>query len=139
MHEGVEGGAGILLPEVGGGEAANEAINAEATHGLVAEAEAGMLVAPHDEAPSADDLAVLVDGEHTRPKMLSGAASEDAEVVDILEVLSEHDVAEIQEGSQLGDGEVPHAPGVLIVVGNTSVDRMRRHQGAVALSTAPRG
>jgi hypothetical protein len=46
------------------GEAADEAVDAEATHGLVAETEAGGGVAAHNQAPPAHDLAVLVDGEH---------------------------------------------------------------------------
>jgi hypothetical protein len=120
-HEGVEGGAGVPLSEVGGGKAAHEAVDAEATHSLVAEAEAGVRVASHDETPPADDLAVLVDGEDTGPKGLPSAASEDAEVVCVLKVLGKHDVAEVQEGSQLRDREVPHTPGVLILVGNTGV------------------
>jgi hypothetical protein len=120
-HEGVEGGAGVALPEVGGGKAAHEAVDAEATHGLVAEAEAGVRVTPHDEAPPADNLAVLVDGKDTGPKGFPRAASEDTEVVGVLEVLGKHDVAEVQEGSQLGDRKIPHTPGVLILVGNTGV------------------
>jgi hypothetical protein len=39
-HEHVEGGAGVALSEVGGSEAADEAVDAKTAHGLVAEAEA---------------------------------------------------------------------------------------------------
>ena len=38
-HQDVEGGSGVALAEVGRGEAAHEAVDAEAAHGLVAEAE----------------------------------------------------------------------------------------------------
>jgi hypothetical protein len=49
---------------VGCGEAADEAVDAEAAHGLVAEAEAGRGVTAHDEPPPAHDLTMLVDGKH---------------------------------------------------------------------------
>jgi hypothetical protein len=51
------------LAEVGRGEAADEAVNAEAAHGLVAQAQAGVWVAAHDEPPAADDVAVVVNRE----------------------------------------------------------------------------
>ncbi len=57
-----------------GSEAADEAVNAETAHGLVAGAEAGGGVAAHDEPPPAHDLAVLVNGEHSRPEWFAGAA-----------------------------------------------------------------
>ena len=43
----------------------------------------------------------LVDGKDAGPEGLAGAASEDAEVVGVLKVLGEHDVAEVEEGGQL--------------------------------------
>ena len=67
-HEGVQRRAGAALAEVGRGEAADEAIDAETTHGLVAQAEAGVWDAAHDEPPAADDMALMVDGEDTGPK-----------------------------------------------------------------------
>jgi hypothetical protein len=97
-HEGVERGAGVALPEVGGGETADETIDAKNAHGLVAEAEARGRVAPHDEAQSPHNLAMLVDGENAGPERLAGAACEDAEVVGVLKVLGKHDVAEVEEG-----------------------------------------
>jgi len=121
-HQGVEGRAGVALAEVGRGEAPDEAVDAEAAHGLVAEAEAGERVASHDQAPALDDLAVLVDTEDTRPERLAGATGEDAEVVGILEVLREHDVTYVEEGRKLGDREVPDTPGVLKLVGESSVE-----------------
>ena len=62
-HEGVQRGAGVALAEVGRGEASDEAVNAEAAHGLVAQAQAGVWVAAHDEPPAADDVAVVVNRE----------------------------------------------------------------------------
>jgi hypothetical protein len=47
-HQGIEGRAGVALAEVSSGEPADETVNAEATHGLVAETEAGVDVAAHD-------------------------------------------------------------------------------------------
>jgi hypothetical protein len=79
------GRARVALTEVSGSEADNEAVDAEAAHGLVAKAGAGGGVAAHDEPPLAHDLAVLVDGEHARPEWFAGAAREDAEVVRVLE------------------------------------------------------
>jgi hypothetical protein len=100
-HEGVERRTSVALPEVGGGEAADNAIDAEATHGLITQAEAGRRVTPHDEAPAPDDGAVLVNGEDARPEGFAGAAGEDAEVVRVLEVLGKHDVAVVEESSKL--------------------------------------
>jgi hypothetical protein len=64
-HEGVQRGAGVALAEVGRGEASDEAVNAEAAHGLVAQAQAGVWVAAHDKPPAADDVAVVVNREDT--------------------------------------------------------------------------
>jgi hypothetical protein len=44
------------------------------------------------------------------------------EVVSVLEVLREHDVASVEEGRELGDGEVPYPPGILVLVGDASVE-----------------
>ncbi len=85
-------------------------------------AEASERVAPHDEAPALDDLAVLIDGEDARPERLAGAAGEDAEVVGVLEILREHEITDVEEGRKLGDREVPDAPGVLKLVGKSSVE-----------------
>ena len=62
-HEGVEGGAGVALAKVCRREPADEAVDAEAAHGLVTEAEAGVGVAAHDQAPAPHDLAILIDSE----------------------------------------------------------------------------
>ena len=43
-------------------------------------------------------------------------------MVGILEVFSEHDVTVVQKSRELRDGEVPHAPRVLILVGDASVE-----------------
>jgi hypothetical protein len=102
-HQSIEGGAGVALAEVSRGKPANKAINAEATHGLVTEAEAGVDVAAHDEAPAGNHPAVLVDSKHAGPERSTGAAREDAEVICILEILSEHDVTDVEEGRELGD------------------------------------
>ena len=69
-YEGVQRRAGVVLAEVGRGEAADEAIDAEATHGLVAQAEACVWDAAHVEPPTADDMALVVDGEDTGPRGL---------------------------------------------------------------------
>ena len=121
-HQSVEGGAGVALAEVGGGETADEAVDAEAAHCLVAQAEARPGVASHDEAPPADDLAVLVDGVDAGPERQARAAAEDAEVVGVLEVLSEHDVAHVEECGELRDREVPDAPRILKLVGDAGVE-----------------
>ncbi len=63
-HQRVQGRAGVAQSKVGGGEAADEAIDAEAAHGLVAETEAGGGVAFHNEPPLAYDLTMLVYGKH---------------------------------------------------------------------------
>jgi hypothetical protein len=115
-HEGVERGASVALAEVGSGEAADETVDAEAAHGFVAQAEARVRITAHDKAPPADDLALVVDGEDARPEGLAGAAGKNAEVIRVLEVFSEHDVAVVQECRELCDREVPHTPGVLILV-----------------------
>jgi hypothetical protein len=103
------------------GKASDKAIDAEATHGLVTETKAGVDIAAHDEAPSGDDLAVLVNGEHTGPERSTGAAREDAEVIGILQVLGEHDVADIKESRELGDRKVPDAPGILELIGDAGI------------------
>ncbi len=54
------------------GEPADKTVNAEATHGLVAETKAGVDVAAYDEAPAGNHPAVLVDGEHVGPEWLAG-------------------------------------------------------------------
>jgi hypothetical protein len=100
-HEGVERRTSVALPEVGGGEAADDAINAETTHGLVAQAEAGRRVTPHDEAPPANDGTMLVNGKDARPKGFASTTGENAKVVRVLEVLGKHDVAVVEESSQL--------------------------------------
>ncbi len=46
-HEGVQRRAGVTLPEVGGREASNEAVDAETAHGLVTETQARRGVAAH--------------------------------------------------------------------------------------------
>ena len=96
-------------------------VNAEAAHGLVAEAEAGGGVAAHDQPPPPHDSCVLVDGEDARPERFAGAAGEDAEVVCVREVLREHDVASVEEGRKLGDGEIPYPSGVMVLVGDAGV------------------
>jgi hypothetical protein len=53
---------------------------------------------------------------------MAGAAAEDAEVVGVLEILSEYDVAIVEERGELRDGEVPDAPWILEVVGYTGVE-----------------
>jgi hypothetical protein len=115
-HKRVQGGAGVALTEVGRGEAADETVNAETAHGLVAETETGRGVTAHDQPPPAHDLSVLVDGEHARPERLAGAAGEDAKVICVLEVLREHDVTSVEEGRELRDGKVPYPPWVLVLV-----------------------
>ena len=124
-HHSVEGGSGVALAEVGGGEAAYEAVDAEAAHGLVAQAEAGPGVASHNEAPALDNVVATVDGfdgVDAGPEGSAGAAAEDAEVVGVLEILSEYDVAIVEERGELRDGEVPDAPWILEVVGYTGVE-----------------
>jgi hypothetical protein len=82
-HQGIEGRAGVALAEVSRGESADKTVNADANHGLVAETEAGVDVAAHDEAPAGDHPAVLVNGEHAGPERPTGAARKDAEVIGI--------------------------------------------------------
>ena len=120
-HEGVEGGPSVALAEMSSREAANEAINAEAAHGLVAEAQASERVTAHDQAPASDDLAMLVDSKREGPHRTASAPAEDTEVVGVLKVLDEHEVAVVKEGGQLPDREVPDAPGVLVLVGEAGV------------------
>jgi hypothetical protein len=79
-------------------------------------------VASHDEPPPAHDLTVLVDGEYARPEWFAGAACEDAEVICVLKVLREYDVASVEKGSELGDGEVPYPSGVLVLVGDAGIE-----------------
>jgi hypothetical protein len=43
-------------------------------------------------------------------------------VVSVLEVLGKQDVAEVEKACELGDGEVPHTPGVLELVGDAGVE-----------------
>ncbi len=50
-------------------------------------------------------------------ELCRAATSEDAEVVGILQVFGEHDVAHIEESCQLADGKIPDAPRVLEEVG----------------------
>ena len=64
-HEGVEGGAGVALAEVSRSEPPHKAVDAETAHGFVTQAEAGVHVTAHDEAPAGHDPAVLINGEHT--------------------------------------------------------------------------
>jgi hypothetical protein len=104
------------------GETADEAVDAETAHGLVAETKAGVGVASHDETPPAHDLTVLVDGEYARPEWFAGAACEDAEVICVLKVLREHEVTSVEEGCKLGDGKIPYTPGVLVLVGDAGVE-----------------
>ena len=77
-HQGMERGTGVALAEVSRCEALDEAVDAETTHGLGAEAEAGVGVTAHDQAPVADDLAVLIDREAAGPHGFVSAAAEDA-------------------------------------------------------------
>ncbi len=128
-HQSVEGGARVALAKVGGGEAANEAVDAKTAHGLVAETEAGVDVTSHNEVRGAsgraDDRAGLINGEYAgpdSPEGLPGAAAEDAEVIGVLEVFGEHDVAVVEECSKLGNGEAPDAPRVLELVGEAGVE-----------------
>ena len=104
-----------------GCEAADEAVDAKAAHRFVAEPEAREGVAAHDEPPALNYAAVLVDGKGAGPEWFAGAASEDAEVVCVLEILGKHDIADVQHRRELRDGEVPDAPGVLHLVGDSSV------------------
>jgi hypothetical protein len=122
-HEDVERRASVALAKVSCRKASNKTVDAEATHGLVAETEAWENIAAHDEPPASHHLAMLVDSEHSGPERPAGAlaAREDAEVVGVFEVLSEHDVANIKQCSKLWDREVPHSPGVLELVRDTSV------------------
>ena len=39
----------------------------------------------------------------------------------VLEIFREHDVAMVEEGGQLPHGEIPHPPGVLVLVGEAGV------------------
>ena len=121
-HEGVEGRAGVALAKVGRGEAPDKAVDAEAAHGFVAEAKAGLRVTAHDQAPAPDDLAILVEGEAGRPHGLARAAAEDAEVISVLKVLGEHDIAGVEESGERRDREVPDAPGILILVGDAGIE-----------------
>jgi hypothetical protein len=95
-HEGVEGRAGVALPKVGGGKPANEAVNAEAAHGLVAKAEAGVGVTAHDETPPRHNRPIFVESVDARPHGFASAARKDAEVVGILEVFGKHNVVDIK-------------------------------------------
>jgi hypothetical protein len=64
---------------------------------------------------------MLIDGENTGPEGPASAPGENAEVIRVLQVLSEHDVADIEEGGQLRDRGVPDAPRVLELVRDASV------------------
>ncbi len=59
QHEGVERGASVALAEVAGGESADEAVDAETAHGLIAEPEAGVGVAACAAADDAEMVGVL--------------------------------------------------------------------------------
>jgi hypothetical protein len=106
-HQGVEWGSGIALAEVNRREPTQEAVDAETA------VAGGVDVAAHHEASASDHLAVLFYSVHRGPERSTSAAREDAEVVCILKVLIEHDVANVEKRGQLRDREVPHTPGVL--------------------------
>jgi hypothetical protein len=75
-HEDVEWGASVALAKVSRREASHKAVNAEVTHGLVAEAEARKDVAAHDQPPAGDHLAMFVYGEDPGPERPAGAMSQ---------------------------------------------------------------
>jgi hypothetical protein len=50
--------------------------------------------------------------------------------VGVLEVLGKRDFTEIEEGGKLRDGEVPHTPGVLELVGDASVEEEAPPRGS---------
>ncbi len=75
VHEHVEWGAGVALAKVGGGEASDKTANREAAHGLVAEAEAAVGVAAHDELPAFNDTSVFVIGEGAGPERFPRACN----------------------------------------------------------------
>jgi hypothetical protein len=102
-HESSERRASVALSEVSSGEAADKVIDAETAHGFVAQAEARGLVAAHDEAPAAHDLAVLVIGEDAGPERFSRAAVETAEVI---RVLSSSANMMSQKSSRAASGEM---------------------------------
>ncbi len=52
---------------------------------------------------------------------ISWPVQPEKKVVGVLEILGEHDVAVVEEGGELPDGEVPHAPRVLELVGEAGV------------------
>ena len=60
LHEDIEGGTRVALAKVSRGEAANEAVNADAAHSLIAQAKAAVGIASHDKAPLLDDLSGLI-------------------------------------------------------------------------------
>ena len=64
---------------------------------------------------------MLVNDEDLGPHGAARAAGENADVVHILEILGEHDATMVEEGGQLPDGKVLHAPWVLELDGDASV------------------
>jgi hypothetical protein len=130
-HQGIEGGAGVALAEVGRGEPADEAINSEGTHGLVAETKAGVDIAAHDETPAGNHPAVLVDGEHAGPERSTGAFREDAKVIDILQILCEHDVQTSRRAAswETEKYQTPQASWISFEMRASRMRPLRRHHG----------
>ncbi len=56
----------------------------------------------------------------------------------VLKVLGKHDIAEVEEAGELGDGEVPHTPGVLELVGDAGVEDEAPPRGGRFVNGAPK-
>ena len=79
-----------------GSKTANEAVDAEAAHGLVTETEARVGVTAHDEAPLRHDCPIFVESVDAGPHGLPGAAREDAKMIGILKVFGKHNIVDIK-------------------------------------------
>ena len=55
-------------------------------------------------------------------RMVCRCACEDAEVICIRKVPREYDVASVEKGRELGVGEVPYPPGVLVLVEDAGIE-----------------
>jgi hypothetical protein len=115
-EESVEGGAGVALAEVRGGEATNETVDLEAGHCFVAEAKAGERCAAEMRAPADVEGAILEEREDGGPVKQARATGKGGEMVRVFEIFGKHGVAGVEEGSECEGGGVPDAPRVVKLV-----------------------
>ncbi len=89
-----------MLSEVSSSETANEALDFETRHGLVAESEACFGGTAEDQAELPFDGAVRSEGEDPRPAQKACASSEGGQVVCVFQVFGVHHVANVEQDSE---------------------------------------